>query len=345
MDDEPHLPLTPAPPDVTIGDMNVTIGDIEALEVRVRCSDGMQLAADLFVPRGPPRAAVLIAPALGVRRGLYGKFAAFLAQAGLLTLVPDYRGIGGSRTGSLRGFDATLVDWAQLDLAACVRELRRRAPAAPLLWVGHSLGGHLLALQDHAEIRAAMLISSGSGWAGHWDGLAGLGMRALWAAIPVLGPLLGHLPMSRFGGGEDVPRGAAEQWARWGRDPDYILSHVRKTVGADSFLYFGPLRAYRVTDDPYVPERSARALFDGYARADRDLRVLKPSDLGVHRIGHFRLFLPTFRDTFWTESREWLLGHALPGKAAPPSFAEAASAAVHAVPPLPKPAGASAWIR
>ena len=256
------------------------------------------------------------------------------------------RGIGGSKTGSLRGFEATLVDWAQLDLAACVQDLRRRAPDAPLLWVGHSLGGHLLSLQDHAEIRAAMLISSGSGYAGHWDGLAGVGMRALWAAIPILGPLVGHLPMSRFGGGEDVPRGAAEQWARWGRDPDYILSHVRKTLGVDSFLYFGPLRAYTLTDDPYVPERSARALFDAYARAGRELRVLKPSDLGARRVGHFRLFLPSFRDTFWTESRQWLLDHALPGKAAAITFAEAASAALHAVPSLPKQSsGAQAWIR
>ena len=345
MEDLGSIALTNAPADVTIGDMNVTSGDIEAQEIRIRCRDGVQLAADLYQPRGAVRATVLIAPAMGVRRDLYGKYAAFLARAGLLTLVPDYRGIGGSKAGPLRGFETNLVDWAQLDLAACVQDLRRRVPGAPLLWVGHSLGGHLLALQDHAEIRAAMLISSGSGWAGHWDGLAGLGMRALWAAIPVLGPIFGHLPMSRFGGGEDVPRGAAEQWARWGRDPDYILAHVRRTLGVDSFLYFGPLRAYTLTDDPYVPAASARALFDAYARADRELKVLNPSDLGVRRVGHFRLFLPTFKDTFWTESRQWLLGHALPGKAAPISFAEAAVASLHAVPAVPKSGGSAAWIR
>jgi predicted alpha/beta hydrolase len=288
--------------------MNVTNGDIETA-IRFRATDDFELQASLFQPK-EPRALALIAPALAVRRSLYARFAAHLAEGGLLTLVPDYRGVGGSRAGPLRGFRADLVDWAELDLAACVAELQRRAPGQPLRGVGHSLGGHMLGLQDPTHIRAALLIASGSGYWRHWSGAARLGIGALWLTIPALAPLVGYWPMSKLGQGEDVPRGVAEQWATWGRHPDYVLSHVRKTRRTDSFPYAGPLRAYAFTDDPYVPERSARALLGGYARAEVDLKVLQPRDLGKPRIGHFGVFQPAFKDGLWTEARSWLLERA-----------------------------------
>jgi predicted alpha/beta hydrolase len=49
----------------------------------VRATDGYELAADLYLPDGGVRAAVLVAPAMGVPRRLYGAFSAYLAEAGL----------------------------------------------------------------------------------------------------------------------------------------------------------------------------------------------------------------------------------------------------------------------
>jgi predicted alpha/beta hydrolase len=48
-----------------------------------------------------------------------------------------------SRLGSLRGFDADIVGWAQLDCTAMVETLSARAPAKPVYWIGHSLGGQI----------------------------------------------------------------------------------------------------------------------------------------------------------------------------------------------------------
>ncbi len=71
--------------------------------LRVEARDGFPLAADLFLPDAAPTAAVLIAPAMGVPRGYYAAFAGHLAREGLAALTLDYRGIGGSRAGALRG--------------------------------------------------------------------------------------------------------------------------------------------------------------------------------------------------------------------------------------------------
>src|SRR5512142_76942 len=106
----------------------------ETLAIPAR--DGFPLAADLFLPAGEPRAAALLAPAMGVPRAFYAAFAGHLAEQGIAALTVDYRGIGGSRegAGTLRGFRAALHDWAELDLAGALDALASRAPGAPLLW-------------------------------------------------------------------------------------------------------------------------------------------------------------------------------------------------------------------
>src|SRR5205823_4768419 len=110
----------------------------------------------LSEPASRPRGAVVIASALGVPRGFYGAFAGYLAEGGLATLRFDYRGIGGSLRGPLRQCDATYHSWGEQDLAGALRFLRERHPSAPLLLVGHSVGGQLLGLlPEPDEVRAA----------------------------------------------------------------------------------------------------------------------------------------------------------------------------------------------
>ena len=191
--------------------------------LRLLAADGYPLAADLFAPAGAPRATALVAPAMGVRRGFYVPLARYLAEAGILSLSLDYRGMGDSRPASLRGFPARLRDWGERDLAAGVGELSRRAPRVPLLWVGHSVGGQLLGLLPEAPVRAAVFLGSQSGWSGHWSGFSRAVMAALWwGVIRASTAVAGYLPMRALGQGEDVPAGVAREWASWGRHRRYI---------------------------------------------------------------------------------------------------------------------------
>jgi predicted alpha/beta hydrolase len=124
-------------------------------------------------------------------------------------------------------------------------------------------------------------------------------MATLWhAAIPLFNAVLGYLPMSRIAGGEDIPRGVAAQWARWGRDP---------LGGHEAFRYSRPLRAYAIADDGYAPRRGVEALVGMFPRARAEVLHVAPADLGVPAIGHFGAFREAFRDSLWAEWREWLL--------------------------------------
>ena len=53
------------------------------------------------------RAVVIINAATSVRCSYYARFAEYLFSHGMDVMLFDYRGIGASRTGSLRGFKAS----------------------------------------------------------------------------------------------------------------------------------------------------------------------------------------------------------------------------------------------
>lgn len=265
-------------------------------------SDGTQLVSDLYTPEGPPRAAVLLGPAMGVRRRYYAPFARYLAERGLLALVPDYRGIGAAR-----GSRARLHEWGALDLTAGARALQAEAPGLPLLFLGHSVGGQLFGLVE-APFVAAHFVACQSGHWRLWSGPSKLAMASLWwVGIPLVTRLLGKLPMAALGQGEDLPPLVARDWARWGRDRDYLQVHARRVGGARYATYEGPLRAVAIEDDSYAPPRTVEALAHHYPRARLEAVRARPSEAGVKRIGHFGWFREPFRQSLWSPAVDWLL--------------------------------------
>jgi predicted alpha/beta hydrolase len=276
--------------------------------VRFPARDGLSLAGDLFLPAGPPRAAVLVAPAMGVLRGYYAPFASFLAREGMAALTLDYRGIGGSRDGARA---PRLREWGEQDLPAGLDLLAARLPGVPLLWIGHSVGGQLLGIADEGRISAALLVGAQSGHWRLWPGAGRWKLFALWyGIIPIVVPLLGRLPAAVLGGGEDVPGGVAREWAEWGRARDYVLSHARPRGGLGFARLAVPLRSYAVEDDHLAPLPAVEALLGYYSAARRELRFVRPSDVAAPSIGHFGFFRQRFEGTLWRECADWLSARA-----------------------------------
>ena len=257
-----------------------------------------------------PAGVVVLAGAMGVRRRYYAAFADHLAARGLATLSFDYRGVGDSRTGPVRGLDASMLDWAEKDLGAAAREAQGRHPGAPLLWVGHSLGGQLMGFVD-APVKAALFVASQSGYWKNWDaGPRGL-MRLLWAAIPPAVSLVGYLPMRAFGQGEDVPAQVARDWATWGRRRGYLQQTAEERGGRGFARWTGALRAVAVSDDRYAPLRSVEELVRLYRAAKAEVQVVTPQDAGGP-VGHFGFFRPEYEATLWRGASDWLLAQAAP---------------------------------
>ena len=116
---------------------------VESLTLSTR--DGHDLAARAYVPSGQVRRAVLIGAAMGVPQRFYQAFATWLAEQGVAVLTFDWRGTGESAPRRLRGFQASITDWATQDLPAAADAVCARWPDVPRTFLGHSLGGSCLA--------------------------------------------------------------------------------------------------------------------------------------------------------------------------------------------------------
>ena len=270
-------------------------------ELRLRARDGVGLAATFLRGSGPD--CVVVAGATGVKRSFYGPLARFLHARGHSVLTFDYRGIGGSRQpGGLKANAARMQDWGTHDLDAALAWAVDSARPRRLLVVGHSVGGQMLGLSEHADlVDAAAFVGSQSGYWRHWPLGQRIGIAALWfGLIPTLSPLLGYFPSSRLGLGEDLPRGVAEQWARWGRDPDYLLrgDSVRRDQYAQLRL---PMLMVSLDGDRYAPHAAVDALAAIYAGAD----VTRWRLDSTPATGHFTIFRPG-AEHVWARLADWL---------------------------------------
>lgn len=272
--------------------------------LQIPATDGFSLAATLITPVGTPRTPVVIASATGVKRRYYEHFASFLAEQGHPTILFDYRGIGGSRPSSLRGFDARMRHWGERDLAGVIAWARQRFDETPH-FVGHSVGGQLLGLAEGAEhIRAAVTIGSQSGYWGHWPSASRYRIAALWyGVIPAVTRTVGYFPGS-IGVGEDLPAGVALEWATWGRHPAYLAGLDRARCDRYARLD-ARILAFAFPDDEFAPLPAVKALHELYAGSSTELREIDPTSLALGPIGHFGFFRDRFHATLWPQVSQW----------------------------------------
>jgi predicted alpha/beta hydrolase len=268
----------------------------------LRADDGFTLGATLYTPKSRALGTVIVHGATAVPSAFYRRFAEFLAHHGLRVLTYDYRGVGSSRPHALRGFRASMTDWAKLDARAAHALVARRFPNEPVATVGHSFGGQLTGLLDEARnVQGSLFVGSQLGYYGHWERFDRIKLGLLWrAVVPTLTASFGYLP-GQAGLGEDLPRGVAEEWARWCSSPEYLISHYPDA--AERFARFDrPLLFYSFTDDALAPPRAVEALIARLPNAKLEHRRLAPEQFGGEPIGHFGYFKPRFERTLWLDA-------------------------------------------
>lgn len=263
--------------------------------------DGVEVSACAFLPVDAVEASLLILPGIGVPQRALKHVAAWFAGRGFRCLTLDYRGMGQSR--AARAEDtASLSVWATRDAVAGMRWLQSKGPE-PTFLLGHSFGGQTLGLTPALhEARAAVLVASQLGSPRYWDGLRRLSLTLYWwCVLPAAAAAFRTVP-GWTGLGVPLPRGAAREWALWGRSEDWFLS-VDPAASQTLAAYQGDVLAYAATDDRIAPPRAVTALLERFRSASVIRRDLHPSSLGLDRLGHFGLFRPGPAQAIW---KEWL---------------------------------------
>lgn len=287
------------------------------MSIVFKASDGFDLHGHCYGDPATAKAGLLIAPAMGVEQRFYADFAHWMAAQGWLVLSFDYRGMGASRPPamqrSLRGLDADIRIWAELDAAAALDELSRRLGGAPegerpIHWLGHSLGGQILGLLPNRErVSRAVTIGTGSGY---WrENTASLRRYVWWlwfVVVPLTLPLFGYFPGRRLRKIGDLPKGVMAQWRRWCMDRDYLMGEGGSALRAQYAALRLPMLSLAFTDDEFMSQRNVESLHGFYAGAKPVMKRLSPADIGAKRIGHFGFFRARFQPSLWPQVAQWL---------------------------------------
>jgi predicted alpha/beta hydrolase len=273
---------------------------VEPAQVRLCALDGFELGGILYAPPGTEhtkRAAVLHGGA-GIRAQSYASFAKFLAQAGIPVLLYDYRGIGLSRPAGLRGFRATIEDWAEYDCAGAIAWLRRRFSNAAVLGIAHSIGTLLVGgAANAAEQNALLLIGAHTAYYGDYRRRYRLPMTLVWHALmPLVTRTVGYFPAQRLRLGQDLPAQIALQWASRlspGLDAgssDSARERRLRLLERCAALE-RPAVVLSVSDDAFATAAGTRRLLSYYPRLSALRHVLfTPADAGTRHLGHFGVF-------------------------------------------------------
>ena len=282
---------------------------MSATAIRVTAADGFALGATEFLPDAEPRGVVVINAATAVRRRYDDRFAQFLTSHHFAVITYDYRGIGESRPARLRGFQATMADWGELDQPAIVAYAMERFPDLPLQLVGHSVGGQIFGLlRDPERVRRVFLVAAQHNYYGYWRPPERWALSFLWRAfMPAMSHALGYFPSRRVGLGEDLPRGVALDWAHWCRSPGALVAAIGGDA-ADRFSRFrGPVLALSFDDDHlFAPRPAVDALLAFYRNATTEHRHLTAASLGLQSVRHFGFFREPAREHGWPIALEWL---------------------------------------
>ncbi len=272
---------------------------------RVAAEDGYQLGVRVYGDLARAQGFVVVHGAMAVPQRFYRAYAEYLASRKLAVISYDYRGVGDSRPMALAGFHATVRQWAELDARGILAFAKNLAPSLPLLSVGHSFGGQLAGIIDEArDVAGAVMVGAQLGYYRNFSpAMQARLLGSFGVLLPLVSGLWGYTP-GRLGLGEDLPKGVAEEWAKWCLSPGYLRDHIQG-AGARLAAFDRELLLYTFTDDEYAPKPTVQALTRALSSANLAHRRFEPAELGTESVGHFGFFKPARRD-LWQESADFL---------------------------------------
>lgn len=257
-----------------------------------KSEDGAELVGRLFVPDQRPFAAVVLNSATGVPQEFYTHFARWLAaERGMACLTYDYRGMGRSYAGPMRGVKADMSDWGIRDQVAARRAMRRAVPDAPLWVIGHSLGAMVLPNQPEME-DVVRVIGVASGMVHHTDHPWPYRAVALnfWFTLGPLATLLcGYLPGKSLWFGEDLPADVFWQWRKWCTSRDFYDADLGPRMPAPDWNAPAQVRLHSFADDDLIPPHCVARLRDVYGAGAAHVTI-DPKDHGLQAVGHLGAF-------------------------------------------------------
>jgi len=280
--------------------------------VQFATDDAVALEGLWLVPAGAaPVMAIVVACGAGIPAHFYHRMARYLAGRGAAVLTFDYRGIGRSRMGSLRGVAAGMDAWAARDLSAAFALAAATYPNASTAVVAHSVGTMLVgAASGASRASRAVFLGAHTGYWRDYHARWRLPLFLTWHALmPAVTHAVGYFPGRALHLGEDLPRDAALDWARRRRAALIRSPRDERRFGPHVARY-AEFRAatlsLSISDDAFAPPSAAGRLLALYPNVAATCETVTPASLGRRRLGHFAFVRGASGLPFWRRIAQWL---------------------------------------
>ena len=275
------------------------------------CKDGVELKGILLLPENP-KAIVQFNCGTGAKKEYYLPFVEYLAKNDFLCCLWDYRGIGASRSESLKSCAYIYTDYGTQDMPAVKAFLQNKFPDLPLLFFGHSAGGQQVGFMDDLQgIRGVVSYAVSAGYYKNmpWRYFF-VTMYFFWIFAPLSIFLSGYVQAKKFNLMEDLPKKIVLEWRDWCMNPRFFLDDkfYGKSVPLGEFhdLPF-PMHTFWSTDDDISNEKNTKALWERiHSKHPITFTKLEPKLLGIKQIGHFGFFKRQMEEKLWTLAVEKL---------------------------------------
>jgi len=272
-------------------------------------SSGNLIAVTHFRPTGTSDISVIMNCATGAKQTYFWKFAQYIANKGIRVFTYDYSGIGQSAPKSLKGYQTSASQWGESDLTAVINYVSHHFAYKKLILINQSIGGQIACLSPSIhKVDGMVHVASQTGYWKQWP----LRYRYLlyfnWQMLVGFSHIFGYFPGKSMGIMENLPKGVALEWAKWGKSPNYLFDHISPEEKARYETIKTPLLSYSFSDDTTAPYNTVQWLNTRFKNCTLIDKHIHPEEIGLKKIGHFGFFRtkcqPLWEDLL-AEIRKW----------------------------------------
>jgi predicted alpha/beta hydrolase len=273
-------------------------------EIDIKTKDGSKIGVSCYVPAESIRKVMIIAPTGELTKKFYDPFARFMQQNGFTVITFDYRGMGSSAPEELKGYKASMHQWAVLDIDSVILYAKNNYANHEIIYVGHCIGGETVGLAQASQyINKLILVNSALSCKKFWSLRHRFKVSGMKAAIWTLSKLFGYFPGKRIGYAENLPGGVMNEWAGWCSMPNGLFDLFPDNNYRKLQI---PLLAYSFSDNPHSPPKAVEELLNHFAAAFITWRHLRPKDIGLKKVGHSGFFEPFMETRLWGKMLDWI---------------------------------------
>lgn len=244
-----------------------------------------------------PQGVVIIAPAIGVLQNFYHDIALFLNKHGFHVVTFDYFGMVMNADESAITANA-ISKFGTHDLDEVIRYTREKFQQLKVYFLGHSIGGQVFPLAEHAhEVTAAFLVGSQQVSHHLWQGVYKIQVQFFWRVLlPTAVRAYGYLPGFAYGGKHGLQKAIALDWSR--------LARTRTGMYEESEMSKRRYRSLNVPttfvslngDNLLAPQAAVKALMNQYGSPAKRHIHLRLGGSAVNP--HFDFFRKSFQNNW-----------------------------------------------